>query len=160
MITTRLEIALAAPSSSNGTQPHVGLHRGGPDVLLRWLETQLGLAAPEEPAFRRVAELATALEASPGASFAESLARDRWATATELLDRWDELRLAGWDGAPHPDLPPLAADGARRGWCNGGTGGDPQGRPSPPDLGPGEDGATFGSRGDIRSIELDVTALF
>ena len=110
MITTRLEISPAAPSSTNGTSPCVGLHRGGPAVLLRWLETQLGLEAPEEPAFRRVAELAATLEALPGASFEKSRERDPWGTATELLDRWDELRLAGWSGAPHPDLPPLATD--------------------------------------------------
>jgi len=87
--------------------------RGGPETLLRWLETQLGLAGPSIPPSSRVTEYAKTLDAFPKAVFSTSLATDRWATASELLRRRDELLLAGWqekNHADHAELPPLVRD--------------------------------------------------
>lgn len=90
--------------------------RGGPTQLLGWLEDQLGLAGAEgvrelfTPA--RVRRYMTALRAGGGETYRDSLERDPWSTAAELLERRDELLLAGW----HPgedrgvDLPPLVRD--------------------------------------------------
>ncbi len=89
------------------------IHRGGPGVLLRWLETQLGLQAAAVPDSTRVLEFAAALERTPGPSFAASLAADRWGTASELLERRDALRLAGWDGRAGAEHPSLLNDLAR-----------------------------------------------
>jgi hypothetical protein len=100
---TTLRIGLAALSASD----KVGTFRlnqitGGPDALLHWLEQQLGLIAPPVPRTSRVTELASRLDQSGDLCFAPSLETDRWATASWLLDRHDELRMAGWDGQPTP----------------------------------------------------------
>lgn len=111
---TSLEISLAwtRPGPRLGAAT-LGTHRGGRSVLLGWLETQLGLRREPTPLFERVAAFAHALERTPGHSFEASLGRDRWATASALLERWDELRLAGWDGSDGDALPPLVRDLAR-----------------------------------------------
>lgn len=88
----------------------VNEYRGGPETLLRWLETQLGLAGPSIPPSSRVTEYAEALDAVTEAVFSTSLATDRWATASELLRRRDELLLAGWQETDHAALPPLVRD--------------------------------------------------
>jgi hypothetical protein len=87
--------------------PRWGCVEGGPDTLLRWLETQLGLGVAPPSASGRVLEYASLLPATPGTSFARSLATDRYSTASALLARRDELMLAGWDGRAAPGLPPL-----------------------------------------------------
>ena len=106
----RLEIWLAggAPPPVPGAAAW-NEHRGGPEVLLRWLETQLGLLHGTPSLASRILEYAAALDAVPAAQFAASLQQDRWATAGELLARRDELRLAGWDEQDAPALPPLWA---------------------------------------------------
>lgn len=86
---------------------------GGPDVLLRWLETRLGLLSEPIPFTSRVAEYREALAKVQGASFRRSFDTDPWATAAELLSRRHELRLAGWEERDSPDLPPLVRDLAR-----------------------------------------------
>jgi len=86
---------------------------GGPDVLLRWLEAQLGLLEERPQHVSRIAEYAAALDAVPEALFSPSLTADRWGTAVELLSRRDELRLAGWDETDSPGLPPLIRDMVR-----------------------------------------------
>lgn len=88
-------------------------HRGGPDVLLRWLETRLGLLEDYPALAGRITDYAAVLDGVPDACFAPSLATDRWATAGELLSRRDYLRLAGWDETDSPRLPPLVRDMAR-----------------------------------------------
>jgi ATP-dependent helicase/nuclease subunit B len=85
-------------------------HRGGPDTLLRWLETQLGLLSETVPLSSRILEFAGVLDGCKEATYAESLKTDRWATATELLARRDELRMGGWNGLDSPELPPLVRD--------------------------------------------------
>ena len=96
-------------------KPKVGTIRlnevhGGPDALLNWLETQLGLLGPVVPKANRVTELASWLDAAGDAVFIQSLATDRWATASQLLTRRDELRMAGWNGDGHESLPALMRD--------------------------------------------------
>lgn len=71
---------------------------GGPESLLSWLETQLGLSVPPTPRAVRVAAYAAALETAARPEFSLSLKADRWATAAALLDRRDELLLSGWKG--------------------------------------------------------------
>lgn len=87
--------------------------RGGPETLLGWLETQLGLARPHTRKASRVTEFANALDAVQGASFSKSLLTDRWATASELLSRRDDLLLAGWAESDDERLPPLVRDLSR-----------------------------------------------
>ena len=72
--TTVLELQLAgsAPRPVPG-EGSWNLHRGGRDVLLRWLETQLGLQAASVSHATRVLEFVAALERCAGASFAQSL---------------------------------------------------------------------------------------
>ena len=80
---------------------------GGPETLLAWLETQLGLPVARIHQASRVSEFAAALDAAKHPLFAESLKADRWATASELLSRRDELLLSDWDGTDseaHPVL--------------------------------------------------------
>jgi len=111
---TRIELSLAwrgAPPLPAG--PALAVERGGPEALLRWLETQLGLGRREAPRFERVAAYARALAEVPEAIFAASLGTDEWATASALLERRDELRLAGWDGSDRDGLPRLVRDMAR-----------------------------------------------
>lgn len=85
-------------------------HAGNSEVLLKWLETQLGLLSARVLLSSRITEYASALDKVKNASFAASLATDRWGTATELLSRRDELRLGGWEETDLPHLPPLVRD--------------------------------------------------
>lgn len=99
-------------------KPKVGTTRlnevhGGPEALLNWLETQLGLTGPQVPKANRVTELASWLDGAGNAVFTGSLATDRWATASQLLTRRDELRMAGWKGDENESLPALMRDLAR-----------------------------------------------
>ena len=82
-----------------GSPGYLNEYRGGPETLLHWLETQLGLPQPRLHPSSRVSEFAAALDAADEPLFAPSLKADRWATATELLSRRDELLLSAWDGA-------------------------------------------------------------
>ena len=50
------------------------------------------------------------MDGVPDPAFGESLATDRWATASELLARRDELKLAGWDETDSESLPPIVRD--------------------------------------------------
>jgi hypothetical protein len=109
-----LYIRLAPGRSS----PRVGSatlneHVGGPEVLLSWLELQLGLTRQPVPKASRITEYAAALETVANATFSRSLAADRWASATELLARRDELRLAGWTGEDRASFPELVRDLAK-----------------------------------------------
>jgi hypothetical protein len=78
---------------------------GGPETLLRWLETQLGLPVGCFHQADRVTEYAAALDTLVESVIMESMAADRWATASELLARRDELMLAGWDESDSESLP-------------------------------------------------------
>lgn len=111
---TTLHIRLTRETPRPGTGAlSVNEFRGGPDTLLGWMETQLGLACPNTHKANRITEYANALDSVPGASFTTSMTTDRWATASELLSRRDELLLAGWDEADGDLLPPLVRDLSR-----------------------------------------------
>ena len=87
--------------------------RGGPETLLRWLETQLGLSVPTMRNASRITEYASALDTVADSVISASMNTDRWATASELLSRRDELLLAGWDEADSDALPEVVRDLAR-----------------------------------------------
>jgi len=111
---TILEIQLSRVHPSIGPEEKSwNVHRGGPEVLLRWLETQLGLLFEPVAHSSRVTQYAVALDPVGDACFSESLGTDRWSTAAELLERRGELRLAGWDEMTSSKLPVLPKDLAR-----------------------------------------------
>lgn len=87
--------------------------RGGPETLLRWLETQLGLPCVENHRASCVTEYASALDSISDSVISKSMANDRWATASELLLRRDELLLSGWDQSDSDGLPDLVREMAR-----------------------------------------------
>lgn len=87
--------------------------RGGPETLLRWLETQLGLPSVENHRASCVTEYASALDSMTDSVISKSMANDRWATASELLSRRDELLLSGWDQFEFEGLPDVVREMAR-----------------------------------------------
>lgn len=96
-------------------RPRIGISminelRGGPETLLRWLETQLGLPTIENHRASCVTEYASALDSVMDSIISPSMATDRWATASELLSRRDELQLSGWDQGGLDGLPALVRD--------------------------------------------------
>ena len=86
---------------------------GGPETLLNWLETQLGLPATGFHQADRITEYASALDKLEESLIAESMTADRWATASELLNRRDELLMAGWDEKDADALPIVVRELAR-----------------------------------------------
>lgn len=95
-------------SCVGGTVPPVaggaefGVIRGGPEELLRWLETQLGLGPSRDGESHRIACYARRVDAAAVETIAESITADRWEAAAVLLRRRDALRMGGWDGGPIP----------------------------------------------------------
>lgn len=87
--------------------------RGGPETLLRWLETQLGLTVRENHRASCVTEYATALDSITNSVISKSMANDRWATASDLLSRRDELQLSGWNQSDLDGLPDVVREMAR-----------------------------------------------
>ena len=84
---------------------------GGPETLLAWLEMQLGLQVAEVSTADRVTQYAGLLDAVTDSVISDSMQVDRWATATDLLNRRDELLLANWNEAkPTDNLPALVQD--------------------------------------------------
>lgn len=81
-----------------------GRLEGGREALLRGLEAMLGVMPPDVSRAERIAAYALALDAAAVAAWKTSLSADRWGTAEYLLERRDELRLAGWDGTGGIDL--------------------------------------------------------
>ena len=74
----------------------------GPRQLMQYLEQQLGLSVPEEDvAHLRIEQyrqaLKSYLEKHPDSFYAASFTADDLGTATALLQRRDELLMAGWD---------------------------------------------------------------
>ncbi|MBB3208920.1 CRISPR/Cas system-associated exonuclease Cas4 (RecB family) [Rhodopirellula rubra] len=108
---TRLHIRLT-PGSLRPALARTTINevRGGPETLLRWLETQLGLPTLEAHRASHVTEYATALETVTDSVISPSLETDRWATASELLSRRDELQLSGWDQEHSDTLPDVVRD--------------------------------------------------
>ncbi len=98
------------PSSSRAILNEI---QGGPEVLLAWLELQLGLPIVKTHRASRVTEFAVALDAVTQSVFAKSMEADRWLTASDLLARREELLLSGWDGLDNEGLPTIVRDLAR-----------------------------------------------
>jgi ATP-dependent helicase/nuclease subunit B len=87
--------------------------RGGPETLLRWMEIQLGLDSIENHRASCVTEYAAALDLVTDSVISKSMANDRWATASELLSRRDDLMLSGWDQSDCDGLSPAVGAMAR-----------------------------------------------
>ena len=92
---------------------YVNEFRGGPETLLGWFETQLGLPVPAIHKAERITEYAAALDTVADSVITASMKADRWATASELLSRRDELLLAGWNETSSDVLPDIVRDLAR-----------------------------------------------
>ena len=92
---------------------YVNEFRGGPETLLGWLETRLGLPVPAIHKAERITEYAAALDTVADSVITASMKADRWATASELLSRRDELLLAGWNETSSDVLPDIVRDLAR-----------------------------------------------
>src|SRR5438046_1147132 len=108
----RIGLCCSTVPPNSGTS-NLGMYAGGPEVLLRWMETQLGLLTEPLTQLQRVQDYAFTLDRAPTARFAASLRTDRWATAVELLERRSELRIAGWDGVDTAGLPDVVRDMGR-----------------------------------------------
>ena len=93
--------------------PKINELRGGPETLLRWLETQLGLPIPDVHKASYVTEYAAALDSVIDSVISASIKTDRWATTSELLSRRDELLISGWDQLDSESLPEVVRDLAR-----------------------------------------------
>ena len=63
-------------------QATVNCLSGGPETLLRWLETQLGLPVPVIHNASRITEYAAALDTVSESTIGASLKNDRWETAS------------------------------------------------------------------------------
>jgi ATP-dependent helicase/nuclease subunit B len=93
------------PNHSNG-----GCLWLGPNGLLQWLEFFYGLAGHKNNnEYLRIEQYRQAirvfLQHTPSAFFSRSFHVDQFATAANLLERRDELLLAGWDFLPASDAP-------------------------------------------------------
>lgn len=76
----------------------LNLIEGGPDRLLAWLETQLGLPVRDAHRTARITAYASVLDRILPQRFKASFEADRWSTASVLLDRRDALLMSGWNG--------------------------------------------------------------
>lgn len=115
---TRLVIRLT-PGAIRATPGLCSINevRGGPETLLHWLELKLGLPALAPHRANCVTEYASAIDAVLKAnsqlssviqtSIDPSMRNDRWATASDLLARRDELALGGWDPDTYAGNDPL-----------------------------------------------------
>ena len=107
LLTIRLTPGVISPEWRRGC---VNEFCGGPETLLQWLETQLGLPVPAIHRADRITEYAASLDSVTDSVISASMKADRWATASELLARRDELLLSGWDEADSESLPNIVRD--------------------------------------------------
>lgn len=85
----------------------LGVLYAGPNKLLQWLESQLGLSGyPNNVDYLRIELYRQALGQIEGAFYAQSFEADRFATATVLLNWRDELLEGGWNFVATSACPP------------------------------------------------------
>ncbi|MEM1121367.1 MAG: PD-(D/E)XK nuclease family protein [Bacteroidota bacterium] len=94
-----------------GGDTEVGVHYTGPIGFLSLLEQHLGLVGPTNTIeYLRIAQYRYALqkylETNPDAFYKASFEADQLAAAEEILNRRDNLKLAGWDFEMDGELPP------------------------------------------------------
>lgn len=105
-----INLAPIKPKIKSGSVLFNQIH-GGPEDLLKWVETQFGVLRPKFPQANLINELASRLDSKKEKLyFKKSFQIDRWGTSAELLARVHDLRLAGWKKEPHPSLPPFLND--------------------------------------------------
>ncbi len=97
-----------------GGDTEVGVHYMGPIGFLALLEQHLGLVGPTNTIeYLRIAQYRHALQkyldTTPDAFYKVSFEADQLAAAEELLNRRDNLKLAGWDFEVVGGLPPRLA---------------------------------------------------
>ena len=95
---------------SKTNQANGGIHYLGPQTLLYFLESHLGLVGwPNNNEHLRIEQFRQAMnrwrESHPKCFFASSFAADQFATATATLALRDELILTGWNFIPEPNCP-------------------------------------------------------
>ena len=98
-----------------GGTNEVGVHYFGPQRFLFLLEAHLGLIGPTNTIdYLRIAQyrhaLQTYLDNHSDAFYKHSFDADQLAAAEELLNRRDELKLAGWDFEIEGGMPSRLAD--------------------------------------------------
>jgi len=98
-----------------GGEISTGLHHHGPQGLLLLLETHLGLFVSSSAIdYLRIAQYRQALQQylkqSERTFYRQSFEADELATAEEVLNRRDELKLAGWDFMQSEKIPDRLAD--------------------------------------------------
>ena len=91
------DVAFPMPESSTG-----GIQYLGPQGILYFLESHLGLLGhPPNDEYLRIEQYRQAIQqqllSSEVRFYQLSFEADQFATATNLLERRDELLLAGWD---------------------------------------------------------------
>jgi hypothetical protein len=87
ILNIRLGGGLQPPTAN---QPLLDQRAGGSEILLAWLETQLGLLKKSQSLSSRVATYRHSLKSVKGAAYSASLEADSWATGAELLSRREE----------------------------------------------------------------------
>jgi ATP-dependent helicase/nuclease subunit B len=104
-------LAFDDPVFPDPATPAGGTHYFGPQGLLFFLESHLGLIGhPADNDYLRIEQyrqvLSRYLADHPTVFYRAAFEADQFATAIELLDRRDELRMAGWDFMMEKELPP------------------------------------------------------
>lgn len=99
------DVAFPLPERATGGVQHLG-----PQGILFFLESRLGLLGhPSDDEYLRIEQYRQAirkhLQSSSGSFYEASFEADQFATATNLLERRDELLLAGWDFQAEAALP-------------------------------------------------------
>ncbi|MCB0558541.1 MAG: PD-(D/E)XK nuclease family protein [Lewinellaceae bacterium] len=99
------DTAFPLPEHTTGGAQHLG-----PQGILYFLEAHLGLLGhPSDDEYLRIEQYRQAirrqLQSASGLFYQASFEADQFATATNLLERRDELLLAGWDFRPDESLP-------------------------------------------------------
>lgn len=99
------------PGPLHGREARVGELACGPARAAHLIAVACGVAIPERQPGERIARLVPLVQATPG-FWSRSAEADAFATARRLLQWWDQLREAGWNGeAAQPRLQALAALG-------------------------------------------------